>query len=344
MLSKIIAQSHIDHFAKWLDKAEKFVIVTHVSPDGDAIGSSLGLRHFLEMQEKTVQVIVPNGFPDFLHWMDGAKDILRYDKYSEFANKLIAEADVICCVDFNCLKRIDAMGESVSTSSARKIMIDHHPEPEPFCDITISHPEVASASELVFRFICRLGYFEDVTKECAECIYTGMMTDTGGFTYNSNNREIYFIIGELLEKGIDKDAIYRKVFGSQSESRMRLMGHVLTNMKLFPEYHASLMTLTKNDMEQFHFVRGDSEGFVNMPLSIKGICFSAFIREDTEKPQINVSLRSVGDFPCNQVAAEFFNGGGHLNASGGEVLGTMEDAIQRFYAALEKFKPQLTKK
>ena len=152
----------------------------------------------MESQDKTVNVIVPNAFPDFLRWMNGSSDILRYDKYAEYAEQLINEADVICCVDFNCLKRIDGMAEVVSKSPARKIMIDHHPEPEPFCAITISHPEISSASELVFRLICRLGYFEDITKECAECIYTGMMTDTGGFTYNSTDRERYFLIIEVL--------------------------------------------------------------------------------------------------------------------------------------------------
>lgn len=207
MLSKVIAQANIDHAEKWFERADKIVIVTHVSPDGDAIGSSLGLCHFLESQEKTVNVIVPNAFPDFLRWMPGAKDIIRYDKYAEFAGKLLNEADVICCLDFNALSRIDAMADAVAQSPARKMMIDHHLHPESFCRIIISHPEISSTSELVFRLICRLGYFEDITKEGAECIYTGMMTDTGGFTYNSNNREIYFIISELLSKGIDKDEI-----------------------------------------------------------------------------------------------------------------------------------------
>ncbi|MBQ8361296.1 MAG: DHH family phosphoesterase [Bacteroidaceae bacterium] len=344
MFSKVIDQANVDHFAKWLDKAEKMVIVTHLSPDGDAIGSSLGLLHFLETQEKEVHVIVPNAFPDFLRWMNGAKDIIRYDKYATFANKLIAEADVICCVDFNCLKRIDAVGKAVQTSQARKILIDHHLEPEQFCQITISHPQISSASELVFRLICRLGYFEDITKECAECIYTGMMTDTGGFTFNSNDREIYYIISQLLTKGIDKDQIYRNVFNTYSEGRLRLMGHVLTTMQVFPEHKAALITLTKEELGKFNYIRGDSEGFVNMPLQMKNIRFSAFLREDTEKEMIKVSLRSSGDFPCNQVAAEFFGGGGHLNASGGEVYGTMEEAVSLFKKALTKFHPLLVKK
>lgn len=205
MLTKVIEQSKIDHFTKWFDRADKIVIVSHVGPDGDAIGSSLGLWHFFSSQGKTANVIVPNAFPDFLKWMPGSKDVLLYDRYKEFADKLIAEADVICCLDFNAIHRIDAMGDAVLASPARKILIDHHLHPEDFCKIIISHPEISSTSELVFRLICRMGYFSDISREGAECIYTGMMTDTGGFTYNSNNREIYFIISELLSKGIDKN-------------------------------------------------------------------------------------------------------------------------------------------
>ena len=315
MLSKVIAQANIDHAEKWFERADKIVIVTHVSPDGDAIGSSLGLFHFLESQEKTVNVIVPNAFPDFLRWMPGAKDIIRYDKYTEFADKLINEADVICCLDFNALSRIDAIADAVANSPARKMMIDHHLNPEEFCKIIISHPGISSTSELIFRLICRLGYFGDITKEGAECIYTGMMTDTGGFTYNSNDREIYYIISELLSKGIDKDDIYRKVYNTYSEGRLRLMGYVLYDkMQVFPQFNAALIWLTKEEQNKFQYVKGDTEGFVNIPLSIKNIIFSVFLREDTEKNMIKISLRSVGTFPCNKVAAEFFNGGGHLNA------------------------------
>ena len=325
MLTKVIEQAKIDHFTKWFERADKIVIVSHVSPDGDAIGSSLGLYHFLDSQEKTVNVIVPNAFPDFLKWMPGSKDILLYDRYKEFADKLLAEADVICCLDFNALKRIEDMADAVAASPARKILIDHHLYPEDFCKIT-------------------MGYFDEISKEGAECIYTGMMTDTGGFTYNSNNREIYFIISELLSKGIDKDDIYRKVYNTYSESRLRLMGYVLSNMTVYSDCNSALITLTKAEQSKFHYIKGDSEGFVNIPLSIKNVRFSCFLREDTEKPMIKISLRSVGTFPCNQLAAEFFNGGGHLNASGGEFFGTMEEAKAVFEKALEKYKSLLTAK
>ena len=342
MLSKVIAQSNVDHVEKWFEKADKIVIVSHVSPDGDAIGSSLGLYHFLSSQDKTVHVIVPNAFPDFLRWMPGAKDIIQYNRYKEFADKLIQEADVICCLDFNVLSRIDEMEEAVRTSPGRKMLVDHHLFPGDFARIVISHPDISSTSELVFRLICQLGNFSDISKEGAECIYTGMMTDTGGFTYNSNNREIYLIIGELLSKGIDKDEIYRNVYNNNSEGRLRLQGYVLyEKMQLYPQFKSALITLSREEQKRFQYAKGDTEGLVNIPLSVKDICFSAFLREDTEKDMIKISLRSVGTFPCNQVAAEFFNGGGHLNASGGEYYGKLEDAIALFKQALIKYEDLL---
>ncbi len=342
MLSKVISQANIDHVEKWFERADKIVIVSHVSPDGDAIGSSLGLWHFLNSQDKNVHVIVPNAFPDFLKWMPGAKEVIQYNRYKEFADKLIMEADVICCLDFNVLSRIDEMEEIVRVSPGRKMIVDHHLYPGDFARIVISHPQISSTSELVFRLICQLGNFSDITKEAAECIYTGMMTDTGGFTYNSNDREIYLIIGELLSKGIDKDEIYRNVFNTHSEGRLRLMGYVLyEKMQVFPQFNAALITLTREEQKKFQYKKGDTEGFVNMPLSMKGICFSVFLREDTEKDMIKVSLRSVGTFPCNEVATEFFNGGGHLNASGGEFYGPMEEAVALFKQALVKYEDLL---
>lgn len=345
MLSKIISQANIDHVEKWFERAEKIVIVSHVSPDGDAIGSSLGLYHFLDALGKRVNVIMPNSFPAFLKWMPGANDIIIYNKYKDFADKLIQEADVICCLDFNVLSRIDEMEEAVKNSPARKLLVDHHLNPGDFSRITISHPGMSSTSELVFRLICQLGCFEDITKEGAECIYTGMMTDTGGFTYNSNSREIYLIIGELLSKGIDKDEICRRVFNTHSEGRLRLMGYVLyEKMQVFPAYRSALITLTREEQSRFQYAKGDTEGFVNMPLSMKDVDFSVFLREDTEKDMIKVSLRSVGDFPCNKVAADFFNGGGHLNASGGEFYGPMEEAVELFNQALAKYESLLLAK
>jgi phosphoesterase RecJ-like protein len=222
------------------------------------------------------------------------------------------------------------------------MLVDHHLGPGDFARITISHPHISSTSELVFRLICQLGNFNDISKEGAECIYCGMMTDTGAFTFNSNNREIYLIIGELLSKGIDKDEIYRNVYNNNSEARLRLKGYVLCEkMQIFPQFKAALITLTREEQNRFHYMKGDTEGLVNIPLSIKDICFSVFLREDTEKDMIKISLRSEGTFPCNQVASEFFNGGGHLNASGGEYFGPLEEAVTLFKQALVKYEDLL---
>jgi phosphoesterase RecJ-like protein len=342
MLTKIIDSRLVDQVATRIRQADRVVIVAHVSPDGDAIGSSLGMQQFLRSQGKLATVVVPNAFPDFLKWMPGAKDVLCYHRYKEVADRYIAQADLIFCLDFNVISRIDAVAAAVEKSTAKRILVDHHLHPDAFCDITISHPEISSTSELVFRLICQLGHYQDISREAAECIYTGMMTDTGGFTYNSNQPEIYLIIAQLLQKGIDKDEIYRRTFNTNSEGRLRMMGYVLyEKMQVYPEFHTALICLSREEQSRFQCMKGDTEGFVNMPLQMKGISFSVFFREDTEKDMIKVSLRSVGSFPCNQVASEFFGGGGHLNASGGEHYGTMDEAVEIFKKAILKFEDQL---
>lgn len=335
-LTPLIGEKQLLHSQEQIEKAQKIVLVTHLSPDGDAMGSSLGLYHYLQDLGKEVRVVVPNAFPYFLKWMNGAKDIVVNTYIPTVAEALIKNADLIFCLDFNTLKRIGALGELVEQSSAKKILIDHHLDPDEDFDVVISYPKISSTSEIVFRLIAQLGDFERITSTLAECIYTGMMTDTGGFTYNSNDPEIFEIISMLLKKGVDRDHIYREVFNNYSEQRFRLLGFtLLQRMKIYPERKASLIYLSLEDQKQFNLTKGDTEGFVNYPLSIKGILFSVFIREDDELTK--VSLRSQGDFPCNKFAADFFNGGGHLNASGGEFYGSVEDAISLFEEGLEKY-------
>jgi phosphoesterase RecJ-like protein len=225
---------------------------------------------------------------------------------------------------------------AVEEATAKKILIDHHPEPSHFCNLVISHPEISSTSELIFRFICRMGMFDDLNRDCAECIYTGMMTDTGGFTYNSNDPHIYYIIGELLRKGIDKDLIYSKVNNHYTENRLRLQGYVLyEKMKIYPELHTALIVLSQEEEQRFQWRRGDTEGFVNMPMSIDGIVFSVFIRE--EENMVKISFRSRGVFPANRFASEVFSGGGHLNAAGGEFYDSLEKAVALFETHLPDY-------
>lgn len=337
MISKVIAEDLI-HKAKYeIDEAEKIAVVVHVGPDGDAMGASLGLWHYLMALNKEPVVIVPTAFPDFYLWMPGSKDVVVYENEQQLAETKLNEADLIFALDFNVPKRLGPMENAVLQAPAGKILIDHHLHPGSFAQIVMSYPEISSTSELIFRLICRLGDFSKINLACAECIYTGMMTDTGGFTYNSNKQEIYTIISELIKLGVDKDEIYRKVFNTYSADRLRLMGYCLyKKMKVYPEYKAALITLTADEMEKFNFKNGDSEGFVNIPLSIAGIDFSVFMREDVDK--IKVSLRSEGTFPTNKFAADVFNGGGHLNASGGESYTTMKEAVRKFEEFLPVFK------
>lgn len=337
MITNIIDQDLISQAKVLIEPVQKIAIVTHTSPDGDAIGSSLGMLHFLrDTGKQHVRVIVPNRFPHFLDWMPLSETILAYDDNTGEADAFLSAADLIIGIDFNQLSRLEKMQDAVKNAPAKKILLDHHLYPDNFADVTISYPQISSASEIVFRLICRMGMFKHISKQCAECIYTGMMTDTGNFSYNSNDSEIYNIISELLKKGIDKDAIYRNVNNTYSEDRMRFMGYCLyRKMKVYPEYHTALIAIRGRELFRFNYQPGDAEGFVNMPLSIEGVYFSVFMREDKDK--IKISLRSQGDFPANKVAAELFNGGGHLNAAGGESYATLDETIEKFENALPKY-------
>ncbi len=337
MISKIIAEDLIHKVEKELNRADKIVIVVHVGPDGDAMGSSLAMWHYLMTIEKEPVVIVPTAFPNFLSWMPGSENVLVYEQKKSICDEIIANAELIFTLDFNVPNRLAKMETAIMNAAAPKILVDHHLHPGDYAKVTISYPEISSTSELIFRLICRLGDFSKINLACAECIYTGMMTDTGAFTYNSNKPEIYTIINELIKIGVDKDAIYRLVFNNYSADRMRLMGYALYNkMKVYPEYKAALITLSLNELKEFNYQNGDAEGLVNLPLSIDGVLFSVFMREDSDK--IKISLRSQGTFPANKVSADLFNGGGHLNAAGGESYTTLDEAIQKFEKALPDYK------
>lgn len=342
MLENLISQQNIDVVRQIVENGRKFVVLAHKNPDGDAVGSTLAMCHFLLSMGKEAVVVLPNVFPAFLSWVPGADAVLFYDKEKERCDTAIAEADVLFCLDFNVLSRTGDVCGSLLSSSAKKVLVDHHPQPSDEFDVLVSHPEACSTCELVFRVITALGGTAALNFEMAQCIYTGMMTDTGAFAYASTRKDVYLIIAELLDKGIDKDWIYRKVFYTSSVTRMRLWGYAMYDkLKVYNKYNAALITLSHGELMRFYASKGDTEGLVNQPLQVKGVRFSCFLREESPG-KINVSLRSVDDFPCNSVAAEFFNGGGHKNASGGEVYGTMEMAVERFKQALQRYKRELT--
>ena len=343
MLDNLLSEVDVQHLCTLLDKAHNIIVTCHVSPDGDAMGAVLAFSHFLWRKGKNAQPVVPNIVPDFLKWMPGVERVRIYEKHENEVAPLVAAADLIICLDFNAPDRLQGLQKPVTDSQSPKIMIDHHLDPVDFCDWVVSRQEMSSTCELLYRILVQLEGLDPMTYEEAVCLYTGMMTDTGCFSYNSNRSDIYYIIGRLLTKGIDKDKIYRNVFFNYSAERFRLMGYMLyVKLEYFPEYHASLMTLTREEQKRFSHKKGDTEGFVNIPLQIGKSRLSVFLREDTERHNIRVSLRSVDDFPCNRMAAEFFNGGGHLNASGGELSCTMDEAVQIVRKALKKYASLLT--
>ncbi|MBQ8988568.1 MAG: bifunctional oligoribonuclease/PAP phosphatase NrnA [Prevotella sp.] len=341
----ILKEDQVALLSHLISDAQTILVTCHKSPDGDAIGSCLGWAEYLRSLGKDPVVIVPDQYPDFLTWLPNTEKIVRYDKHREKCDMLLKIADLVFCLDFNTPSRVEDMQQSLVASPAKRVLIDHHLNPDVPTVLSISKPEASSTCELVFRIVWQLGGFSRINKQFAIPIYCGMMTDTGGFTFNSSNPEIFYIISELLTKRIDKDRIYRNVYHNYSEDRLRLMGYVMYEKLVYlPEFHAAFYTLTKEEQQRFHFIKGDAEGLVNIPQQIKGLKLSISLREDTEKRNlIWVSLRSVDDFPCNKMAEEFFNGGGHLNASGGRVNGTMEEAVETVNKAIQAYSSLLKK-
>ena len=340
MLKKIINDEQQSLLEKLIRESDTIICTCHQNPDGDALGACLAWAEVLRAcYGKQPQVIVPDQYPDFLQWMPNTEKIIRYDKHREGCDWTLQRAALIFCLDYNTAARTADMEQPLLQSPAKKVMIDHHIDPDITCALTISEPKASSTCELVFRLVWQLGFFEALDRHFATPLYCGMMTDTGAFTYNSDDPDIYFIIAQLLTKRINKDRIYRNVYHNFSENRLRLMGYVM-HQKLVVDTprHATYFTLTRDDLRRFHFIKGDAEGLVNMPLQIKGLRLSISLREDTEKDNLVwVSLRSVDQFPCNQMAARYFNGGGHLNAAGGRLYCSMDDAVRTVRQAIEAF-------
>lgn len=329
---------------KILDGGTNVVICTHVNPDGDAIGSSLALKHYFERKGKQATVVVPNVFPDFLTWLPGADTILIYTKHQEQIRAVLDAADLVIVCDLNQPNRLGGMEEAVMQNSAPRILIDHHLDPNTeFCETIISEPAMCAAGEVICHLLSQNGEIDNISENEAICLYCAMMCDTGAFSFNSNRPVIYEHISHLLARGIDKDQIYRNVFWTASEARLRLQGYLLyVNMKVLHERHTAIMTLTNEERRRFKVKNGDTEGIVNIPLTMLGTRLSIFINEDTEHPGImKLSLRSVGDFHCDQMASCFFNGGGHKNASGGKLQCSMEEALEKVKAAIEAYADQL---
>ena len=335
----ILTEDQLAQLGQLISDSQNIIITCHQSPDGDAMGSSLAWASYLGSIGKEVSIIVPDQYPDFLQWLPNTEKIIRYDKHKEKCDMLLKIADLIFCLDYNTPSRVDEMQQALLDTQARRVLIDHHLNPDVPTVLTISHPEVCSTCEIVFRIVWQMGAFDRMDKHFAVPVYCGMMTDTGGFTFASSRPEIFYIISLLLTKHINKDKIYRNVYHNYSENRLRLMGYVMYEKLVYlQEYNAAYYALTKEELRRFRFIKGDAEGLVNIPQQIKGLRLSVSLREDTERNNLVwVSLRSVDDFPCNQMAEQFFNGGGHLNASGGRLNCTVDEAIETVKRAIAAF-------
>lgn len=322
-----------------LSVPKDIVITTHRNPDGDAIGSSLGLKHYLEQLGHTVKVAVPSESPTFLNWMPGASQILIYDLHQEEVKRVLEKPDIVFCLDFNSLERIDRMGEIIAPLKAKKILIDHHLYPEPFYDYELHDTTASSTCELVFDFINHMGDKDKIDVKVAECLFTGILTDTGSFKY-STSPKLFRLVADLLELGVDDVRVQDLVFNSLDEKHLRLIGLVLhERMEVLDEFRTAIITLTRQDYEKFQISRGDTEGLVNYLLQMKNITMAAFIHE---QPTITkISLRSKGNFSVQEIARKHFKGGGHKNASGGYSYIGLRPTVSKFKQILPEYQEAL---
>lgn len=324
-----------------LSSPQKIVITTHHKPDGDAMGSSLGLYAFLIQKGHHVTVITPTDYPEFLHWLPNNSNVIIYTEAEEKSINLINEASLIFCCDFNTLSRINELGEHIRKASALKVMIDHHLEPEDFDDYRYWNINACAASQLVYSFILNeLGEANFINKDVASCLYTGIMTDSGSFRFPSATSEVYRIAAELIDLGAEHWRIHQLVYDNASENRLRFLGYCLSNkLEILREYNTAIITVSAEELKKYNIATGDTEGIVNYALSINGINLAAFIIERTDK--VKLSLRSTGDFPANEICKKYFTGGGHRNAAGGASEESLTDTIEKFKSILPEYKTQL---
>ncbi|MPS66434.1 bifunctional oligoribonuclease/PAP phosphatase NrnA [Chryseobacterium sp.] len=307
----------------------KIVIITHYNPDGDAIGSSLGLKHYLQAKGLHAEVVVPNDFPKFLKWMPEAKKNIIAEYKRKLAFDIINEADVIFCLDFNSPSRIGILGEWLVKSKAKKILIDHHQQPEQF-DFVYSDTIIPATCQMVYHFIEAMDDENLVNKDMAECLYTGIMTDTGGFRFRSTSATTHRIVANLIEKGADPSVITSNTWDTNTVSRLHLLALILGRIEVVNDGKVAVLYLTRKELQEYGFQKGDTEGFVNYGLSIVGVRMSAFFMEDLYDDFIKISFRSKDDVDVNQFSRKYFNGGGHINAAGGKSLESLMDTLETF--------------
>lgn len=329
-------------FLQALSRPKKIIITTHHKPDGDALGSSLGLYHWLKGNGHEVHVILSSDFPSFLDWMPGFETLIYYPAQPEIAQRHFDDADIVFCLDYSALSRTNILEPIIRDTKASKWMIDHHLEPEDFADLTYWDPRAAATAQLIYTFIADVCESPDsINETIAACLYTGIMTDTGSFRFKSTTAAVHRITAKLIEAGARNWEIHEHIYNSSTENRLKFIGYCLLNcLEVIPEYNTALFSLTRDDLEKFNITTGDTEGLVNYALSIKGIRLAGLFIDRTE--MIKLSLRSIGDIPCNEICRKHFNGGGHLNAAGGNSTEELQTVVNRFKSILPDYQHYLT--
>ncbi len=333
--------NQVKEIKELLSKSKNIVIVTHWSPDGDAMGASLGLYNYLTIKKHKVTVITPNDYPSFLFWLPGNKKVINFSDKTKEAKTAVAKANIIFCLDFNSLKRIDALGEEVEKAKGVKCIIDHHLQPEDFADYMLHNIKACSTCELVFDFIELMNDKKVINKNISNCLYTGIMTDTGSFRFPSTTAKTHKIIAELIEAGAENAAIHNRIYDDNTEDKLRLLGFCLAEkLTILKEYGTAFFSLRNDELTHFNYKKGDTEGIVNYALSIEGIRFSAFFVERDD--EIKTSFRSQGNFNVNLFSRKHFNGGGHANAAGGMSDLSLDETIIKFVSLLPQYKKELS--
>lgn len=337
----LLTTTEIQELKGRFSKSLKAVIIPHKNPDGDAIGSCLALYHYLKQYQCELAVIAPNEFPDFLKWMPGEDQIIIHEKQLDQAKKWIKSADLVFTLDFNSLSRINGVAETLEHFEGDYVMIDHHQAPDSYAKYTYSDTSMSSTCEMVYNFIQMMNDGQKITQEIATCLYTGIMTDTGSFRFPSTTSATHRVVAELIDKGADNALIHNAIYDTSSLDKLQLLGCALKNLVQLPEYNTVYITLSKKELAQHNFKKGDTEGFVNYGLSLKGIKFALIFIESQQEEIVKISLRSKGDFSVNDFARSHFSGGGHTNAAGGRSTLSLEDTVKKFEELLPDYKDQL---
>ncbi|SDS77267.1 phosphoesterase RecJ domain-containing protein [Maribacter dokdonensis] len=332
---------HLNALKKLLSSPKKIAIIPHKNPDGDAIGSTLALWHYLSNNGHLATIVAPNDFPKFLKWMPGAQQILNFERENSQSKTVINEADIVFTLDFNHLGRVGQMSEILESAQATFVMVDHHQEPSDYASIMYSDVSMSSTCEMVYVLINQLGDENSITPDMANCIYTGIMTDTGSFKFAATTSNTHRVVADLMDKGAEGTEIHHRIYDTNSPSRLHLLGCALKNMVILNEYATAYITLSQEELDKYNYQKGDTEGFVNYGLTLDGIKFAVIFIENKEEGIFKISFRSVGDFSVNDFARKHFNGGGHTNAAGGRSEDNIADTIAKFTALLPLYKNQL---